>query len=84
MRKQEMCEGRRTRVNICEGSENQDLVEDFDLDRCRRHLQISMVKRAISRAGQEQKQQGDIGFADVCCLKLLGFELFEFLLIGRI
>ena len=47
---------------------------------CRRHLQINMMKRSISRAKQKQKQN-DIDFANVCCFKLLEFELFEFLLI---
>ena len=46
-----------------------------------RYLQINMKNRSISRAKQKQKQQNDIDFADVCCLKLLEFVLFEFLLI---
>ena len=43
---------------------------------------ISMVKRSISQNKQKQRQQGDIDFAGVCYLKLLGFGLFESLLIG--
>ena len=48
---------------------------------CKRHLQINMMKRSISRAEQKQKQQNDIDFASVCCFKLFEFEFFEFLLI---
>ena len=86
MRKQKMCEGKKAKVHICESHENEDLdedlVEDLDLNQCRRHLQISIVKRPMSRAGQGQKQQSGIDSAGVCCFKLLGFELFESLLIG--
>ena len=49
---------------------------------CGRYLQISMTKRPISLDKQKQKQQGGIGSAGVCCFKLLGFGLFESLLIG--
>ena len=72
-----MCE--KKKINICD--ENENLVENLDLDRCERYLQINMMKRSISRAEQKQKQS-DIDFANVCCFKLLEFELFEFLLIG--
>ena len=49
---------------------------------CGRYLQISIVKRPISQDNQKQMQQGGIDSAGVCCLKLLGFGLFESLLIG--
>ena len=49
--------------DICESCENENLVENLvenlDLDRCERYLQISMKNRSISRAEQKQKQQSD-------------------------
>ena len=44
----------------------------------RRYLQINMMKRSILKTKQ---RESDIDFANVCCLKLLEFELFQFLLI---
>ena len=75
----------RRQKNICEDHENENFVENLDFDRCKRYLQINIMKRSIFRAKQKQrqKQQNDIDFANVCCFKLLEFEFFEFLLIDR-
>ena len=57
------------------------LMKILILIECKKHLQINMMKRSISRTKQKQKQQNDIDFANVCCFELFEFELFEFLLI---
>ena len=61
-----MCEDKRTKIDVCENHENENFVENF-VDRCKRHLQINMMKRSIFRT--KQKQQNDIDFANVCCFK---------------
>ena len=67
------------RIYICEGHENEDLVEDLDLDRLQ---ETPGYLYAGSVDFSSKQKQGGIGFAGVCCFELLGFGVFEFLLIG--
>ena len=78
MRKQKTCENKKVKINICKNNENENFVENF-VDRCKKHLQINMMKRSIFRT--KQKQQNNIDFANVCCFKFFEFVFFEFLLI---
>ena len=70
---------------MCEKKKNKYMRREWEFcweSWSRSYLQISMMKRSIFQSKQKQKQQSDIDFANVCCFKFLGFELFEFLLIG--
>ena len=59
---------------------NENLVENLDLDRMQKTSEY-LYEKSIDFSSKQK--QSDIDFAEICCFKLLEFELFEFLLIDE-